>query len=407
MKIRYSEEQQQAIDLACDPRNRIVGITGEAGTGKTTILKAIYDRIAENYDETVAIAAPTGRAAKRVTEATGVEAKTIHRLMRYSMPEDDDEAGLPAHGRNNPLPYKWVIIDEASMVNDELYRNVIDALPSGGNIRLIGDANQLPPVTGISPFLKVLDKFPSAVLTENFRSDDGLIAAARQVLLGRIPSPNDQFTILKPSHGDLFPVIDAIVDGSYRSLLKQIITPQNTGKFGTKRLNAYLQQKLNGQATRTFRHVFDDAKGNTISNQFRIGDKIIWTKNDYKLGLFNGMIGFVHDFDELGTLLLEIDNRVAEVPPLLSAYDPNTGRTVFEYDPRKNLSLAYAVTTHKAQGSEFVDVLVVVPRSFIMNRANFYTAITRAKDKCICLFGHGGLAGAMRVKSPAELKDGR
>jgi exodeoxyribonuclease V alpha subunit len=127
--MQWSEEQVEAIDLAVDPRNRIVGITGEAGSGKTTLLSEVYNQLSEVG--LTGLAAPTGRAAKRITEATGIPAKTIHRMMRYSMPEDDEEHGLPAHDKNNPLPYKFVLVDEASMVNDDLYRAVIDALPPG------------------------------------------------------------------------------------------------------------------------------------------------------------------------------------------------------------------------------------------------------------------------------------
>lgn len=229
-----------------------------------------------------------------------------------------------------------------------------------------------------------------------------MVSAARQVLTGRTPTPNDQFIIINPGVGNLFPVIDKLVDDQYRTLEAQIITPQNKGKFGTIQLNNFLQQKLNPDGTTT-RLVYEDAKsGDTIKRVFRVGDKILWTKNDYKLNLFNGMIGFFAGFDDNGTWLLEFEDREVEVPPTLSAYDPNTKREIFQYDPRRNLALAYAVTTHKAQGSEFFETLVVCTRSYIMDRSNFYTAITRARDKCTVLFGIGGLGAAMRKFSPAS-----
>lgn len=398
--MNYSEEQQYAIDLAADRQNRLVGVTGEAGTGKTTILKAVYEALS-SPDLLVRLAAPTGRAAKRIEEATGIKAVTIHRMMRYSMPDDDDEAGLPAHNPRNPLPWDVVLIDEASMVNEELYRNVIDALKPGACIRFFGDANQLPPVQGKSPFLALLNKFPSAKLTHNYRSDDGVVTAARQILTGRIPSNNDQFTMYNPGTGELFSTIEKYIDDRFRTFDYQLITPVNKGKYGTVALNNWLQQRLN-PSNPGITLVFKDKKTDEkVENTFRVGDKVICTKNDYNVGVMNGMIGFIDAFDDDGNISVEFEDRIIVFPPIMQRFDENSGRSIFRYDPREQLNLAYAITTHKAQGSEFRHVLLILNKCFILDRRNFYTAVTRARDKVHVIVGPGALKQAMSQVSNA------
>lgn len=396
--MHYSEEQQQAIDLCCDQSKRLVGVTGEAGTGKTTILRAAYETIIDKgiLRENICLCAPTGRAAKRIQEATGIRAVTIHRMMRYSMPDDEDDISLPAHDKNNPLPYSWIFVDEASMISEELYRAVIDAMPTGSVIRFFGDVNQLPPVQGLSPFKGVLEKWPSATLTHNFRSDDGIVAAARNILQGRAPQPNDKFTMLNPGTGNLLVAMDEFINDTYRGLTSQIIIPTKKGKYGTFAVNRYMQQRLNNKS-RSIRLIYETPEGDSEERIFRVGDKVIWTKNDYIMKLFNGMIGWIVDInDDTGDIIVNFEDRDVVVPPLQSQYDAKRGREIFKYDPRQYLDLAYAITTHKAQGSEFSTVLLLLNRSFVLNRANFYTAVTRAKNNVICLLGPGGLSAAMQ-----------
>ena len=390
-----SEEQIEAVALCTDINNRIVGVTGEAGTGKTTILGNAVDdlRIEQGYN--VQLCAPTGRAAKRIQEATGISAITIHRMMRWSVPEDDEDAGLPSYTKFNPLPYDVIFIDEASMLSDDLYRSVIDALKSRACIRFFGDANQLPPVQGASPFLAILEKYPSVKLTHNFRSQDGIISAARSINRGLLPRSNDQFTVINAGAGLTLNTIDEFIDQSFGTIKSQLITPSKQGKYGVRSLNKFMQQKLNGQETRAMHLVYkdrDEAENVTV----KPNDKIIWMKNDYKLNLFNGMIGWVRDFDlEDGSIVAEFDGKDVLIPPHIESYDPQ-GRAIFQYDPRKFIDLAYAITTHKAQGSEFDKVVIVLNKSFVLNRANFYTAVTRAKSYVSVIAGHGGLAHAMR-----------
>ncbi len=401
--MEYSVEQQDAIDLCANRKHKLVGVTGEAGTGKTTILKAVAEEFfpssnrAENQ-ESVALCAPTGRAAKRIQEATGIKAMTIHRMLRFGAPPDDEEDAmtLPAHDKFNKMPYDTILVDEASMVADDLYRSIIDAMKPGAVIRFFGDANQLPPVQGISPFLNILEKFPSATLTHNYRSDDGVVAAARSIIRGRTPQSNDQFQTLNPGTGNLLPAADKFIDDTFRGMNSQIIIPTKKGKYGTFAVNRWVQNKLN-PAKESMRLVYDIGNGESEERVFRRGDKVIWTKNDYNLGLMNGQIGWVTDFDmDSGDMVLNFDGKDKLIPPIVERFDENRGRGIFSYDARKNLELAYAITTHKAQGSEFRNVVLLLNRSYVLNRANFYTAVTRAKDKVTVLFGPGGLQAAMK-----------
>lgn len=391
--MHLTEEQETAVNLCCDVEKRVVGVTGQAGTGKTTILREAHEKIPV---DAICLAAPTGRAAKRIQEATGVKAVTIHRMMKYSMPDDDDDASLPAHTAHNPLPYKAVFIDEASMLDGDLYRNVVDALPKGGVIRFFGDANQLPPVNGPSPFLSLLDKWPSITLTQNFRSNDGIIAAATNILNGRAPQPNDKFVMMNPGVGNLLPAAEQFIDDTYRGLGSQIIIPTKKGKYGTWAINTYMQNKLNRKG-RAIRIVIPSDDDQPEERVLRVGDKIIWTKNDYNIKLFNGQIGWISDLDDdTGHIICQFDDKEYDIPPLMEKYDERRGRSIFKYDPRRNIELAYAITTHKAQGSEFDRVLLMLNKSYVLNRNNFYTAVTRAKEKVMCLMGPGALHAAMQ-----------
>lgn len=385
--LNLSEEQHEAVDLGIDKSKKLVGITGAAGTGKTTILGEVHNN---GPWEMPVLVAPTGRAAKRIQEATGIPAKTIHRFMRYSMPADDEEAGLPAYDKWNKFPNDCVLVDEASMVSDDLYRAVIDAMPSRAVIRFFGDREQLPPVHGQSPFVNILNKFPSVTLTHNYRSNDGIVAAANQIINNRVPEANEKFRMLNPGNGNIMLALEEFIDDSFRGLGGQLIIPVKKGKFGTFSLNRFLQQRLNPSGPSIEIKVDDDEV-----RRFRVGDKIIQTKNDYKLNIFNGMIGWVVDIQD-DDILVNFEEKDIVIPAHLESYNPHTGKAIFQYDPRKNLDLAYAITTHKAQGSEFNKVVLLIQRSYVLNRANFYTAVTRAKDQVTVICGPGALAQAIR-----------
>lgn len=385
--LNFSEEQHEAIELGKDRSKKLVGITGAAGTGKTSVLGSIFEDGPWNMPVLVA---PTGRAAKRIQEATGHKAMTIHRMMRYSMPADDDEVGLPAYDKWNKFPYDCVFVDESSMVSEELYRAVIDAMPSHGVIRFIGDANQLPPVQGPSPFLGLLQRFPSVRLTHNFRSSDGIVSAATRIVEGKVPEANDKFQMLNPGDGNMLETLESFVDDSFRGLNGQLIIPTKKGKHGTFYVNRLLQQRLNPTGP-VLEYKIDDDE----TRRLRVGDKVIQTKNDYKLNIFNGMIGWVVDVDD-DEMVVNFDDKDVRIPSYLESYNPQTGKSIFRYDPRKNIDLAYAITTHKAQGSEFNKVILLLQKTYVLNRANFYTAVTRAKDHITVILGRGALAAAIK-----------
>lgn len=392
-----STDQIDAIDLCCNATKRIVGVTGEAGTGKSVTLgEATEQLLGRGYN--VVAGAPTGRAAARLKELTGIHAKTIHRLLGWGMPDpnDPEDEGMPVRNKANPIPADFLFIDEASMMSEELYRALIDAMQSGACIRFFGDANQLPPVNSISPFLKLLRQWPSEILTHNYRSDSGIIQAAHQILRGIVPSPNDQFSLLHVGNNLALTTLDAFLDEDFATANCQIIIPTKIGKYGTVSINKYVQQKLNPSHRKLeLSYVLED--GEHQHTLLRPGDKIIWTKNDYKLNLFNGQLGYVVDFDEYtGDVTLNIDGRDKLIPPHLESYD-KSGKKLFPYDPRKYIDLAYAITTHKSQGSEFAKVVLLLNRTAALVRSNFYTGVTRAREHVTVIAGTGGLSCAMRT----------
>lgn len=396
--INLDPKQHEALELVSDPSIKLAGVTGAAGTGKTTLLKYAYEALEDSHPRRILVA-PTGRAAKRIEEATGIPAMTIHRMMRYSMPADEEDITLPAYDKFNKYPYDAVFIDETSMVSEELYRGLVDAAPSNTVLRFFGDANQLPPVEGLSPFLRLLKKFPAVTLEKNYRSSDGIIQVSQSIISGRIPEANDKFTMLKPGSTDFLPIIDEYVDDSYRGMNSQVIIPMKVGKYGTIAINNYIQKKLNPR-TKFLLVKFKSRGDEQEERKFRIGDKVIWTKNDYKLHLYNGQIGWIINIDfDSGELIVNFDGKDKLIPTHLESYDQQ-GKVIFPYDPRKQLDLAYAITTHKSQGSEFDRVLLLLQRGYVLNRQNFYTAVTRAKQHVTAVFGPGAL---MKALEPAKI----
>lgn len=415
--IIYSAEQQAAAELCADLSKKVVCVTGQAGSGKTTTMRKGYDDLFEVLLEqhgtfwqgenevpnfSIGIAAPTGRAAKRVEEATGLKAMTVHRLLRYSMPEDDTDYGMPAYSRMNPMPYEAVFVDESSMLTIELRRGLIDALKRGAVIRFFGDVNQLPPIgkmgnstninPNFSPFAKDLQRFPSVTLTKNFRSTDGIIELSDRIIRNRMPMANSQVRIQRLSSTDATPSIISIAkEIDFTSDKNQIITPTNKTTYGTDAINRIIQQTFNLEKEKIT--VFKkDKDGTLITRSYKRGDKIIWTENNYDLDLMNGSIGRVLDFNkETGTIHLTIDNRDIALPSQIVLINKITGEK-FTLDPRTQMQLGYAITTHKAQGSQFDTVLFISSRTRALNRQNIYTAVTRAKERLIIFNVAGSLS---------------
>jgi len=414
--INLSLEQETAVAMCADLSIRIACVTGQAGSGKTTILKEAALRVmeelfGENFDvaalkdsqaELVKLVAPTGRAAKRIEEATGIPAMTIHRMMRFSMPEDDKDFGLPAYTKTNKMPHTVVFVDEASMLTHDIRRQLIDALPSGAVIRFFGDINQLPPIGSLSPFAEDLQKFPSITLTKNFRSEDGIISVADAVIRNRMPVANSQVVITRCAVVDTSNTVMQLAKTlDFTATQNQIICPTKTTTHGCERLNTLIQQRFNPEQEKI--SVYQrDRDGSLITRSFKRGDKIIWDKNDYNMDLMNGTIGKVQAFDiETGTIVINCDGRDFTIPSKQETFNPLTGERK-SYDPRHHMLLAYAITTHKSQGSQFDVVCYVVSRSRAATRQNVYTGITRAKHKVIIINAGGALTHAIANKTALE-----
>lgn len=401
----FSVDQHTAVELCCDTLQRIVAVTGEAGTGKTSVLGEVVASL-EDRGLVVELCAPTGRAAARIREATGHRARTVHRLLGYGHPDpnDPDDESIPERGRGSPVPADVILVDESSMLSEDLYRNLVDSLRRGAAIRFFGDINQLPPVNSQqSPFKRILNKFPKVVLTKNFRSTDGIVKAAQAIIRGQMPRANERFSMIKVPHQNGLMVLAKFITPDMIDPKKsQVIVPTRVGKLGTIVINAYMQERLN-PGNKMLSIDYDIGEENEHRIRLKPNDKILWTKNDYNLNLMNGMIGRVVDIDDLsGALVCEFEGVDYMIPAFLEGYD-SIKRASFQYDPRRYIDLAYAITTHKSQGSEFDKIVLMLNYSKVMNKQNFYTAVTRGRHHVTVLAMPGGLKAAM--KSDPTLED--
>ncbi len=379
--IHYETRQRDAIREAVE--RGVLILTGGPGTGKTTTLKAII-QILEGMGETVAIAAPTGRAAKRIAELTGCEAKTIHRLLEVQWDDDD----TPAFERNekNPLDADAVVVDELSMVDVPLFENLLRALKSGCRLIMVGDSDQLPAVGPGSVLHDLMDSgaLPSIQLTEVFRQaqESHIIVNAHKIVCGEMPDlfykEGDFFFLSQDSEqGVAFTVQDLCarrLPGRYGySVFEglQVLCPGRKGPLGTIEFNRRLQEQMNPAE--------DGKKEMTVEgNLLRVGDKVMHVRNNYDIvwtrdngesgsGVFNGDIGLLEDIDPReGTLSVRFEDRTA----------------LYTKQEAQDLELAYAATVHKSQGSEFDAVVLPIYRNqrMLCYRNLLYTAVTRAKS---------------------------
>lgn len=383
-RIQYEAKQRVAIRHAISRGSLI--LTGGPGTGKTTVLKAIITLL-EQMGHTVAVAAPTGRAAKRIGELTGREAKTLHRLLEVQWTDEDE----PVFSRNekDPLDVDALVIDELSMLDVPLFESTLRALKSGCRLVLVGDCDQLPAV-GAGCVLQDLiagDVLPVVQLTEVFRQalESRIVQNAHRIVKGQMPAlgerDGDFFFLSRPSATD---TVETVLDLCARRLpMKynytiweniQILCPGRKGALGTRELNAHLQALLNPPA--------DDKREIVIEGvTLREGDKVMQVKNNYDIpwtrddgematGVFNGDIGRLIRVDtEEGTLTVRYDDREA----------------LYNRKDAADLEPAYAVTVHKSQGSEFDAVVMPVFSGVpqLTYRNLLYTAVTRAKSLLI------------------------
>ncbi len=381
--IKYQEQQRIAISTAA--KKGLLVLTGGPGTGKTTAIKGIID-IFERQHLDIALAAPTGRAAKRMSEVTGMEAKTIHRLLEVEWDEDDH----PVFRRNiqNPLDCSALILDELSMIDIHLFANLLDALPLGCRLILVGDSDQLPPVGAGNVLQDLIESqmLPVVRLTQVFRQamESKIITTAHKIVSGENPDlTNDGKDYFHLERATPALAAQTVTDLCSQRLPNaygwdpitdiQVICPSKKGETGTQNLNKLLQNALNPA---------DDAKSELIvaGRLFRQGDKVMQVRNNYSIewksplekgiGIFNGDIGTLTSIDtKSGVVTVDFDGRTAIIP----------GEYLSE------LELAYAITVHKSQGSEFKAVVLpvvgVVPN--LAYRNLLYTAVTRARDMLV------------------------
>ncbi|HIW74850.1 MAG TPA: ATP-dependent RecD-like DNA helicase [Firmicutes bacterium] len=382
--ISYAAQQRRAIVEAVQKGALI--LTGGPGTGKTTTLEAII-AILEQMGETVALAAPTGRAAKRIAELTGREAKTLHRLLEVQW--EDEET--PAFGRNekNPLDADAVVVDELSMVDVLLFESLLRAMKTGCRLILVGDTDQLPAVGPGCVLHDLMESgaLPVVQLTEVFRQamESHIVSNAHRIVAGQMPElafrEGDFFFLAQDSvQGVTHTVLDLCgrrLPGSYGYTVFsgiQVLCPGRKGELGTRELNRRLQALLNPET--------EEKRELTVEGvTLRAGDKVMHIRNNYDIGwtrddgevgqgVFNGDIGLLEDIDPReGTLSVRYDDRVA----------------FYTRQEAQDLELAYAVTVHKSQGSEFDAVVLPLYRNppMLCYRNLLYTAVTRAKSLLI------------------------
>ncbi|MCQ2547381.1 MAG: ATP-dependent RecD-like DNA helicase [Clostridia bacterium] len=381
--IQLSDVQKNAV------KNALLGnvsvITGGPGTGKTTIINFII-KILERQGMKVAVAAPTGRAAKRIAETSDHYASTIHRLLEYYYDEEIDSM-IFAKNSENQLDYDAVIVDEASMIDCFLMDGLLSAIKPGTKFIMVGDVNQLPSVGPGSVLKDIIDSEYVYInkLDEIYRQakESLIIVNASRINKGEEPFYNERdkdfFIVRENRENEILNKILTLVSKGLKDKYEkdplqdmQIITPVKRGTLGTYNLNVSLQEKLNPPAEDKKEYKFGD-------RIYRVGDKVMQTTNDYSLGwrdlrsfeegegIFNGDIGFISDIDlEDKTIEVVFDDKLA----------------IYDNSNLKNLELAYAITVHKSQGSEFP--VVIMPISYfppiLANRNLIYTAITRAKE---------------------------
>lgn len=391
------EMQEKAVKEAAG--HGLLVLTGGPGTGKTTTINAII-RFFESEGAELRLAAPTGRAAKRMTDATGYEAQTIHRMLELTgMPEDDRE-GQPVHferNAENPLEADVIIIDEMSMVDIHLMHSLLMAVTAGTRLILVGDENQLPSVGPGNVLRDIIrsGRFPVVELKKIFRqaSESDIVVNAHKINRGEqveINNKSRDFFFLKRYDADIIiRVVIALIQEKLPKYVEakpfeiQVLTPMRKGLLGVERLNQILQRYLNPP---------DPSKKEKEIGQglFREGDKVMQIRNNYQLewevrgrygipvdkgvGVFNGdtgIIRMINEFAELAEVEFE-DGRYAQ----------------YTFKQLDELELAYAVTIHKSQGSEYPAVIIPIlsgPR-MLMNRNLLYTAVTRAR-KCVTVVG--------------------
>ena len=389
--ITLSDGQRQAVVAALS--QGVLIITGGPGTGKTTTINTIIGMLEARGLE-ISLAAPTGRAAKRMTEATGREAKTVHRMLEVNFMSEDSRRQSFNKNEEDPLETDVLIVDEFSMMDILLTQSLLKAVAVGTRVILVGDVDQLPSVGAGNVLKDLIDSgvLATARLTEVFRqaAESAIITNAHRINKGEYPAINDKekdffFVRRNSPEGVIQTILDLVAERlpAYKGFDKrhdiQVLSPMRKSPLGVVNLNNLLQAKLNpptaAKKEREFRQVI-----------FREGDKVMQIRNNYDAswtihnergmaidfgeGVFNGDMGTIHEIDEeLGVTIIFDDNR----------------RIVYDFSQLEELELAYAVTVHKAQGSEYRVVVIPVYNGppMLLTRNLLYTAVTRAKELAV------------------------
>ncbi len=373
----YDKVQLEAIDKAVE--SKVMVLTGGPGTGKTTAVKGIIAAFKARKMK-ILLAAPTGRAAKRMSEATGMEARTIHRLLEYN------PTGGFGRDAENPLDGDALIVDECSMIDILLFYSLLKAVPQHMRVIMVGDIDQLPSVGAGNVLRDVIasGKVPVVRLTHIFRQamTSRIVTNAHAINAGLQPDlsnglDSDFFFISVPDTDIAATIVDLVggrLPGAYHIQAKeiQVLTPMYKGEIGASALNDALRQAVNPRGNELRR-------GDAV---YRVGDKVMQVKNNYDKNIFNGDIGFIDAIDASREKLeVRYDNRIVE----------------YTYSELDALMAAYAITIHKSQGSEFpILVIPVTMKHFVMLQRNLiYTAVTRAKQVCVMVGDRRALAYAV------------
>lgn len=394
--IEFDEKQRQAIEIAVN--KGLLILTGGPGTGKTTTVRGIIS-LMKNRGLKVELAAPTGRAAQRMEELTGFEAKTIHRLLEVEYQEDGNSSKF-VHNLRNPIDCDAVIVDELSMVDIKLFASLLDALPLHCRLIMVGDQNQLPPVGAGNVLRDMIESgvIDVVVLDKVFRQamKSKIVTNAHRIVAGEMPvfdnSPESDFFLLKENFKYNVPkkildLVTARIPSSFGFDPMndiQVLCPSRMGETGTQNINAVLQARLNPPSREKNEIKY---KGYIL----REGDRVMQIKNNYDVpwyksddngaGVFNGDIGILTNIDRANDIInVRYDDKEA----------------MYSFENVKELELAYAMTVHKSQGSEFPVVVMPVlsvPQK-LAYRNLFYTALTRAKS-LIVLVGNEQSISAM------------